>query len=65
MRRLWFIVGMFLDDVAVGNDENNIRLAEAISQAARIKTEIGWPIIKTKTYNPKFATVIGLAMKRI
>lgn len=48
-----------------GGGANTPNLAPSLEKAIRVKTEISWPVIKTKTYNPKFATVIGLAMKRI
>ena len=48
-----------------GGGANTPNIAPSIENATRMKTEIAWPTIKTKTYNPKFATVIGLAMKRI
>jgi len=48
-----------------GGGSNTPNVAPSLEKATRIRTEISWPVIKTKTYNPKFATVIGLAMKRI
>lgn len=51
--------------ILAGGGANVENLTKTLEKSTRIKTEIGWPIIKTKTYNPKFATVIGLAMKRI
>lgn len=51
--------------ILAGGGANTQDINKALESATRIKTEIGWPVIKTKTYNPKFATVIGLAMKRM
>lgn len=51
--------------ILAGGGVNVTGFGKALEEATRIKTEITWPIIKTKTYNPKFTTVIGLAMKRI
>jgi len=51
--------------ILAGGGANTNGLRKTLEDATRIKTEITWPIIKTKTYNPKYATVIGLAMKRI
>ncbi|MFA6493088.1 MAG: pilus assembly protein PilM [Patescibacteria group bacterium] len=51
--------------ILAGGGANTPEIAKELEAATRIKTEIGWPIIKTKTYNPKYATTIGLAMKRI
>ena len=48
-----------------GGGSNVPNMAPSLEKATRIRTEISWPVIKTKTYNPKFATVIGLAMKKI
>lgn len=56
---------IFRKIILAGGGANVAGVTEAIQEATRIKSSIGWPIIKTKTYNPKFATVIGLAMKRI
>jgi len=56
---------IFQKIILAGGGANTEGIAKAIETATRVKTEIGWPIIKTKTYNPKYATVIGLAMKRI
>ena len=51
--------------ILAGGGANTANIAKALETATRIKSDIGWPIIKTKTYNPKYATVIGLALKRI
>lgn len=51
--------------ILAGGGASTQGVVEALEQTTRIKTEIGWPKIKSKTYNPKYATVIGLAMKRI
>lgn len=51
--------------ILCGGGANTEGVAKAIESATRIKTEIGWPLISTKTYNPKYASVIGLAKKRI
>ncbi|KKQ18306.1 MAG: Type IV pilus assembly protein PilM [Berkelbacteria bacterium GW2011_GWA1_36_9] len=51
--------------ILAGGGANTNGLRKTLEDATRIKTEITWPIIKTKTYNPKYATVIGLALKRI
>lgn len=56
---------IFRKIILAGGGANIPDLISAMTEATRIKTEISWPIIQTKTYNPKFATVIGLAMKRI
>lgn len=56
---------IFRKIILAGGGANVPRTSEALEKSTRIKTEIGWPIIKTKTYNPKFATVIGLAIKKI
>lgn len=56
---------IFRKIILAGGGANVPHAAEALEKATRVKTEIGWPVIKTKTYNPKFATVIGLAIKRI
>ena len=56
---------IFRKIILCGGGANTPNLAASFEKATRIKTEIGWPIIQTKTYNPKFATVIGLAMKKI
>ena len=56
---------IFQKIILAGGGANTPEVTSAIEGASRIKTVIGWPVIKTKTYNPKFATVIGLAMKRI
>lgn len=56
---------IFRKIVLAGGGANLKDLPEKLEKATRIKAEIGWPQIKTKTYNPKFATVVGLAMKRI
>lgn len=51
--------------ILAGGGANTQGFAETLGKTLRTKTEIVWPVIKTKTYNPKYATVIGLAMKRI
>ena len=51
--------------ILAGGGANTKDIEKSLESATRIKTIIGWPNIKTKTYNPKFATVVGLAMKRI
>lgn len=51
--------------ILAGGGANVQGVNTAIETSTRIKTEIGWPVVKTKTYNSKFATVIGLAIKRI
>lgn len=56
---------VFRKIMLAGGGSNLTNVPQAIAQATKIKTEIAWPLIKTKTYNPKFATVIGLAMKKI
>lgn len=56
---------IFKKIILAGGGSNIPQTVEAIEHSTRIKTEIGLPVIKTKTYNPKFATVIGLAMKAI
>ena len=56
---------IFRKIILCGGGANTANITSALEKATRIKSEVGWPIIKTKTYNPKFATVIGLAMKRI
>lgn len=56
---------IFRKIILSGGGANTNGLRKTLEDATRIKTEITWPIIKTKTYNPKYATVIGLAMKRI
>lgn len=56
---------IFSKIILAGGGSNTPGIPEALKKATRIKTELGWPVIKTKTYNPKYATVIGLAMKRI
>jgi len=56
---------IFRKIILAGGGANIPDLVSAMTEATHIKTEISWPVIQTKTYNPKFATVIGLAMKRI
>jgi len=56
---------IFKKIILAGGGSNIPQISEGIEKATRIKTEVSWPVIKTKTYNPKFATVIGLAMKAI
>lgn len=56
---------IFRKIILAGGGANTPNITSAIEQSTKIKTEIGWPLIKTKTYNPKFASVIGLAMKKI
>ncbi len=56
---------IFKKIIMAGGGANVPRVVESIEKATRIKTIIGLPIISTKTYNPKFATVIGLAIKKI
>lgn len=51
--------------ILAGGGANTENMTTALESATRIKTAVGWPVVKTTTYNPKFATVIGLAMKRI
>lgn len=56
---------IFRKVILAGGGANTPNIGQSIEESTKIKTEIGWPTIKTKTYNPKFASVIGLAMKRI
>jgi type IV pilus assembly protein PilM len=56
---------IFKKIILAGGGANIPHTAEGLEKATRIKTGVGWPIITTKTYNPKFATVIGLAIKKI
>lgn len=56
---------IFRKIVLAGGGANLPNVTTSIEHSTKIKTEIVWPIIKTKTYHPKFATVIGLAMKKI
>lgn len=56
---------IFRKVILAGGGANVPEVSRYLTEMTRIKTEIGWPIIKTKTYNSKFAAVIGLAMKRI
>ncbi|MBM2821100.1 MAG: type pilus assembly protein PilM [Candidatus Berkelbacteria bacterium] len=56
---------IFLKIILAGGGANTPNIAATLEQSTKIKTEITWPIIKTKTYNPKFASVLGLAMKKI
>lgn len=56
---------IFRKIMLAGGGANLSNVTGAIEQSTKIKTEIAWPLIKTKTYNSKFATVIGLAMKKI
>lgn len=56
---------IFRKIILAGGGGNTPDLATSLEAATRIKTVVGWPTIKTKKYNPKYATVIGLAMKRI
>lgn len=51
--------------ILAGGGANVTGLGPALEESTRIKTEITWPVIKTKVYNPKYTTTIGLAMKRI
>ncbi len=51
--------------ILAGGGANVADIAPAMEKANKIETKIGWPVIKTKTYSPQFATVIGLAIKRI
>jgi type IV pilus assembly protein PilM len=56
---------IFRKIILAGGGANTPEIVSAIEKSTKIKSEIGWPIIKTKTFNPKFASVIGLAMKRV
>jgi len=56
---------IFKKIITAGGGANVPRAVKSLEKATRIKTEIGWPLISTKSYNPKFATVIGLAIKKI
>lgn len=56
---------VFRQIILAGGGANTPEIAPTIEKVTKITTKIGWPVIKTKTYNPKFATTIGLAMKRI
>lgn len=56
---------VFRQIILAGGGANTPEMAPALEKATKISTKIGWPVIKTKTYNPKYATVIGLAMKKI
>ena len=56
---------IFKKIILAGGGANTPHMAEGLEKATRIKVEVGWPIISSKTYNPKFATVIGLAIKKI
>ncbi len=56
---------IFKKIILAGGGANIPEINTALETSTRTKTEISWPVIKTKTYNPKFATVIGLAMKQI
>lgn len=56
---------IFRKIILAGGGANVQNITQNLEEASRIKSQIAWPQIKTKTYNPKYATVIGLAMKRI
>lgn len=56
---------VFHQILLAGGGANTPDIAPVLEKATKIPAKIGWPIIKTKTYNPKYATVIGLAMKKI
>lgn len=51
--------------ILAGGGANIKEVPGALEEITKIKTEMTWPLIKTKVYDPKFATVIGLAMKRV
>lgn len=48
-----------------GGGANIKNIAESLEKTLKIKTEIGMPIIRLGSYDPKFATALGLAMKEI
>lgn len=48
-----------------GGGANIEKVAETLEGLIKIKTEIGLPLVKLKSYDPKFATALGLAMKEI
>ena len=56
---------IFRKIILAGGGANVPNTVSALETSTKIKTEIGWPVIKTQTYHSKFATAIGLAMKRI
>lgn len=56
---------VFQKIILAGGGANVSNVATSIEEVTKIKTKIGWPIIKTKKYNPTYATVIGLGIKRI
>lgn len=51
--------------ILAGGGANIEKVPETLESLIRIKTEIGIPKIKLKTYNPIFTTALGLAMKEI
>ena len=56
---------IFRKIILTGGGANIPNLAPLMENQTKIKTEIGWPQIQLKTFNPKFAAAIGLAMKKI
>lgn len=56
---------VFKKIILAGGGANIERVAPTIEKFTKIKTEIGLPQINLKTYDPRFATAIGLAMKDI
>ena len=56
---------IFKKTILAGGGANTPNILQSLEQSTKIKTEITWPTIKTKAYNPKFASAVGLAMKKI
>jgi len=51
--------------ILAGGGANISKIPEAIEGLIKIKTEIGQPQMNIKSYDPRFATAIGLAMRDI
>lgn len=58
-------VQIFKKILLAGGGSNVQNTAEAITDMTKIKTTVGQPWIHLKTYDPRFAISLGLAMKEI
>jgi len=56
---------IFKKIILAGGGANISEVTSTLENLTKIKTEIGMPQIKLKTYDPRFATAMGLAMKEI
>jgi type IV pilus assembly protein PilM len=56
---------VFRKIILAGGGANIDKVNTTIEGLTKIKTEISFPRINSKTYDPKFAAAIGLAMKNI